>query len=119
MAKRGPKGKPIDVTEFEKLCGLQCTLIEIAGWFSVSEDTIESWCKKTYSLKFSEVFRLKRQHGVVSLRRRQMQAALSGSIPMLIFLGKQYLGQADKVESKDSTTAAITLNYNDKDLVKG
>ena len=31
--------KEIDQKEFEKLCALQCTKAEIAGFFNVSEDT--------------------------------------------------------------------------------
>lgn len=32
------------------------------------------------------------------LRRKQIDVALKGNITMLIWLGKQYLGQAEKVE---------------------
>ena len=34
------------------------------------------------------------------LGAKQLDMALKGNIPMLIFLGKQYLSQSDKVESK-------------------
>jgi hypothetical protein len=33
----------------------------------------------------------------MKLRRRQIRAALDGNITMLIWLGKQYLGQRDQV----------------------
>lgn len=36
--------------------------------------------------------------GLASLRRRQFKAAQDGNATMLIWLGKQYLGQADKQE---------------------
>ncbi len=32
------------------------------------------------------------------LKRKQIQVAMSGNVTMLIWLGKQYLGQAEKVE---------------------
>lgn len=88
--------KEIDAEQFEKLCGLQCTLEEICGWFSVSDKTLESWCKREYGRGFSEVFAEKRGIGKVSLRR--MQFKLAEKYPaMAIFLGKNYLGQSDNV----------------------
>lgn len=72
MAKRGRPLKEINKTQFEKLCELQCTLHEIMCFFDVSDKTLESWCKRTYSMNFSEVFKLKRQAGMISLRRMQM-----------------------------------------------
>lgn len=100
----GPKGgRPaidIDREQFEKLCGLRCTLAEIAGFFDCSDDTIERWCTRTYNLGFAEVFRQKASRGDISLRRRQMEIAQGGNVTMLIWLGKQRLGQADKREDK-------------------
>ena len=95
MAKRGPKGIPISEEEFDKLCELQCTLKEIAGWFRCSEDTIENWTKRIYGRKFSEVYKEKKGLGLVSLRRMQWRLA-EKSPAMAIFLGKNLLGQADK-----------------------
>lgn len=31
--------KEIDAKQFEKLCGLQCTKLEICGWFDVTDKT--------------------------------------------------------------------------------
>lgn len=112
----GRPKKEIDKEDFEKLCGFQCTLIEIAGWFDCSEDTIERWCKSTYSATFADVFKQKRQPGLISVRRKQYEVALAGSIPMLIWLGKQYLGQTDKqdIELNKTTTQKLIINM-DKD----
>lgn len=87
--------KEIDQKQFENLCGLQCTLEEICGWFGVCSDTLESWCKRTYHQGFSEVFRQKRGTGKISLRRAQFRLAEKNA-NMAIWLGKQYLGQTDK-----------------------
>ena len=86
--------KEIDQEQFEKLCGLQCTKEEIAGWFDCSDDTIENWCKKTYKENFSAVFAKKREAGRISLRRMQWHLAEKNAA-MAIFLGKNYLGQTD------------------------
>ena len=55
--------KEIDQKQFENLCGLQCTLEEICGWFDVTDKTLDSWCKRTYHASFSEVFKQKRGGG--------------------------------------------------------
>ena len=89
--------KEIDQKQFENLCGLQCTLEEICGWFGVCSDTLESWCKRTYKMNFSEVFKQKRGVGKISLRRSQWRLAEKNA-NMAIWLGKQYLGQRDIVE---------------------
>lgn len=93
--KRGRPQKLIDQDNFEKLCELQCTLEEITGFFRVSDKTLENWCKQTYGLNFSEIFKQKRQAGKISLRRAQFQLAKKNAA-MAIFLGKNYLGQTDK-----------------------
>lgn len=97
-------GRPrieINKKEFEKLCALQCTLEEIAGFLDCSEDTVERWCKREYNKGFAEVFRIKRGAGKISLRRSQFQLA-SKNPTMAIWLGKQYLGQRDKYDINTS-----------------
>ena len=88
MTKMGRPKTKIDKENFEKLCGLQCTEIEIADFFNCSIDTINNWCKETYGETFSDTFKKKSASGKRALRR------------MAIFLGKQYLGQRDYVEEE-------------------
>lgn len=45
-----------------------------------------------------------REGGKRSLRRTQFKAALEGNPQLLIWLGKQYLGQSDKSEVEHSGT---------------
>ena len=108
MAKRGPKIKTVNWTEFDKLCALQCSLREIAGWFNVSEDTIERIVVREKGIKFADYFSQKKSHGKIALRRKQYETAMSGSVPLLIWLGKQYLGQSEKVETKQEIDATVT-----------
>lgn len=98
--------KEIDQTEFEKLCGLQCTKEEICGWFTVTDKTLENWCRKTYKRGFSEVFAEKRGLGKVSLRRAQFRLAEKNAA-MAIFLGKNYLGQSDNPQIVDNPDNAV------------
>ena len=106
-----PAQDKIDKKQFENLCGLQCTLLEICDFFDVEDDTLNSWCKKTYGTTFSEVFKLKRGKGQISLRRMQWKLAEKNPT-MAIFLGKQYLGQKDKIEYTDDGMKSINENIN-------
>lgn len=106
-----PAQDKIDKKQFENLCGLQCTLLEICDFFDVEDDTLNSWCKKTYGTTFSEVFKIKRGTGQISLRRTQWKLA-EKSAAMAIFLGKQYLGQTDKVETSGNVSITPQIDIN-------
>ena len=92
-----PAKDKINKDDFEKLCNLWCTLTEIAEFFGVSEDTLESWCKDVYQETFSETYKRKNSKGKIALRRWQMKSAEKGNVTMQIWLGKQYLGQKEKL----------------------
>ena len=109
-----PAQDKIDKKQFENLCGLQCTILEICDFFAVDDKTLNSWCKNTYGMTFSEIFKIKRGKGQISLRRTQWKLAEKNA-SMAIFLGKQYLGQTDKVETTGEikTTPTIKLEVVD------
>ena len=111
MAKgqRKQAQEKIDQSQFEKLCGIQCTEEEICAVFGVSIQTLERWCHNTYGTNFGKIFREKRCYGKASLRRTQWLKAVEGNdTTMLIFLGKQYLGQADKSSQSIVTVSSET-----------
>jgi hypothetical protein len=105
--------KEIDQKQFENLCGLQCTLEEICGWFDVTDKTLDGWCKRTYHASFSEVFKQKRGAGKISLRRSQWRLAKKNAT-MAIFLGKQFLGQRDSVDVAVTDAKGIALDELEK-----
>lgn len=106
MAAGRPK-KEIDKKIFENLCGLQCTLEEIAGVFDCSVDTIERWCKREYRETFAEVYKKHSAKGKTSLRRIQFKLA-EKSAAMAIFLGRNYLGQKNNdIETDEQTLQAV------------
>ena len=117
MAKMGRPRKEINKTEFEKLCFLQCTEREFCSWFDVSDETLNKWCKENYDGRtFLAVFKEKRENGLISLRRTQFQLA-EKSPAMAIFLGKNLLGQTDKMEQTVNDVSehkGITINFADK-----
>lgn len=102
----------IDYSSLDKLLGMQCTLEECAAFFNISEDTIERAIKRDKKMSFSEYRDIKKQAGSISLRRAQWKKATEKlDTTMLIWLGKQYLGQTDKQEIKTEfkdTTADLS-----------
>lgn len=103
MAKMGRPSIEINKIEFEKLCGLQCTEEEIAGFFDCSIDTICKWCKSTYNMTFTDIYKKKSAFGKISLRRTQFKLAEKNP-SMAIFLGKNYLGQKDSLADEINFT---------------
>ena len=95
MATGRPR-KQISKRTFEELCKIQCTETEICAVLDVDDMTLSSWCMREYGASFSEIFRQKREGGKTSLRRAQWLAATRDhNSSMLIWLGKQRLGQKE------------------------
>ena len=99
MAKMGRPKKNIDKKVFENLCAIQCTLEEVCAMFDVTDKTLNAWCKETYGTTFSEVFKVKRELGKISLRRSGFQLAQKNPA-VHIFYAKNHLGMTDKIETE-------------------
>lgn len=102
-----PKIK-INKEAFENLCGMLCTLNEIAGFFNCSPDTIERWCKREYEVTFAEIYKKLSAKGKISIRRNQLKLS-EKSAAMAIFLGKQYLNQSDFVDNPNDNGIKIRI----------
>jgi len=113
MAKMGRPLIIIDWPQFERMCQIHCTLEEIAGVFGCSADTIERRVVDEYERTFAEVFKEKSSLGKASLRRKQYELALKGDKTMLVWLGKQVLGQVDNIEHRiqREEDAVLELSY--------
>ena len=114
MWKKNLGGRPktdISVKTFEGLCSINCTKDEMCGIFDCDEKTLTRWCKDTYGLGFSDVYKKKSASGKASLRRMQFKAAESGNVTMQIWLGKQYLEQKDKQGIEHSGGIKIDVNW--------
>lgn len=101
MAKAGRKRIDIDQDQFEALCEIFATKEEIAHVFRCSEDTIDRWVKRTYKDNFAVVYKKLSIGGKTSIRRAQFEL-MKKSVPMAIFLGKNYLGQKDHIDEPDT-----------------
>jgi hypothetical protein len=83
----GRDKKVIPPPQVEELASLGCTDRDIANFFGIKEDTLR--------YNFTDNLIKGREELKVSLRRAQLKLALSGNAVMLIWLGKNILGQQD------------------------
>jgi len=92
-----------DVTiekQIEKMASFGLTNKEIAEALGYDENTL----KRNF-----EIFLTKGKANLKQrLKRKQIQVALGGNVSMLIWLGKQYLGQTEKVEESGDYKINIT-----------
>lgn len=103
---------PIDADQVEKLAAIMCTMKEIASVVKCSVDTLER--------RFADIIEKGRDRGKMSLKRKQYEVAMSGNVSMLIWLGKQHLGQKDKSPEEIPTHVTSVQLSSDKlvELVK-
>lgn len=83
----------LDVKDLEKLAAMHCTYNEIAAFFGVSQPTVK---RRMTEDKYREAYERGQGKGQISLRRTQFRLAETHA-GMAIFLGKNYLGQSDKL----------------------
>jgi len=113
--KTGPKPKDlitVEVTGYEvgrgitkkvvfdedvyKLAAMGCSDSEIANWFDIKLDTLR--------YNFANIIAKGRDDLKQSLRRSQIKLALSGNATMLIWLGKNILGQQETPINSEANT---------------
>ena len=85
-----PKKYNLDTKQVEQLAGFGCTDTEIASFFDIPRTTLER--------NYEHYITKGRESGKIRLRQYQWSAAKKGNVAMLIWLGKQILGQTDKQE---------------------
>ena len=88
-----PKKYNIDSKQVQKLSALGCTNKEMADFFGCSPDLLEK--------SYSEFLTKGRSEMKMRLRQLQWQSASKGNVTMQIFLGKNMLGQQDKIETTE------------------
>jgi hypothetical protein len=91
---RGANKKVIPPDDVYKLAALGCTQKEIATWFAIPEETLK--------YNFYEYMQRAQEETKQRLRRAQITAALAGNVTMLIWLGKNMLGQQENPVNTDT-----------------
>lgn len=105
VSKTGRPKKELDYNLIENLAEIFCTHEEIASVLEVNVKTLTS------REEFLEAYKRGFDKGKKSLRRAQMDCAKKGNSAMLIWLGKQYLGQSEKM-------AIVNSDIGDDELTK-
>jgi len=85
-----------------------CTVSEMAALLGVGESLLYEFFKKHPEAK--EHFLAAAAIGRVSLRRAQLRVAEAGNAKMLIWLGKQWLGQRDRPQQMDQSSAPVDFS---------
>jgi len=83
-----PKKIELCVKEVQKLAEYGLTNIEIAEFYGISESTLRR--------NYDEFLTKGRADVKMKLRRKQLTVAMKGNVSMLIWLGKNILGQSEK-----------------------
>jgi hypothetical protein len=79
--------KEIDEELLYKLAQIHCTMREMSDIIGVSQDTLKR--------RYADIIDKGKSEGKMRLRRKQIEVAMSGNHTLLIWLGKQMLGQSD------------------------
>jgi len=96
--------------DIEDLAAIGCITEEIARLLDCSKDTIEN--------RYMDSLRLGRARLKKSLRRRQIESAMEGNATMLVWLGKNLLGQKEKQEIEHSGTIPLNVIHYGKNPPK-
>jgi hypothetical protein len=92
----GRDKKVVPPKDVERLAQMGCKDSEIAEWFGVDENTL----RYNFSVELLKGKLALSQ----SLRQAQIRLALSGNATMLIWLGKNILGQSDNPIDSEANT---------------
>ena len=90
----------INPDQVSALASIGCTEEEMASVLDCST--------KTLKRRFVQNIQQGRSNLRTKLRKKQIEIALSGNVTMLTWLGKNILGQADKVEMTGKDGASLT-----------
>lgn len=102
---RGANRKVVPPDEVYKLAALGCSMEEICEWFQINRETLK--------YNFSDYIAKGRSELKQRLRRAQIQTALDGNATMLVWLGKNILGQTDNPTNSEENQP---LPWSEKDV---
>ena len=97
-----PKKYHIDTEQLQKLAKLGCTNKEMGDFFGCSADLLEK--------SYSDILLKGRAEQKLRLRQLQWKSAEKGNVTMQIFLGKNLLGQQDRIEENQLEEPLVWTN---------
>lgn len=106
---RGRPQADVDWEIVKNLFKIQCSAHEAAAVLGINRHTLGRSCERDFGITISELKEQYSEAGKASLRRMQWRVAESDNPTMLIWLGKQYLKQADKHELEAPKDINVTI----------
>ena len=103
----GRKRIEFDWDMVEKILMSGCTGAQAAAAVGISFDTLNRRCVDQKHTTFADFAAKKRQKGNSMLHAKQFQTAMEGNTTMLIWLGKQRLGQEDQPRDKQEFNGSL------------
>jgi len=98
---------PIDWDEVDRLLMAGCKGVQIAAYYGMHPDTLYIRSQTERGIGFSELCRQKKEKGNSLLLLAQFKMALEKDRGMLIWLGKNRLGQRDEPISEDGFNGEV------------
>jgi hypothetical protein len=90
----------IDWDKAGEMIAAGCDGVQVAAFFGIKPDTLYFRCEQDNKRGFSEFLREKRASGDAAILKAQFDLALKDKNPtMLVWLGKQRLGQREKQDT--------------------
>lgn len=103
-------GRPlalIDWRTVDRLLQAGCTGVQIAARLGIANETLYRATEREHKMGFDAYAADKRAHGDTLLLEKQMEAAMKGDKTMLIWLGKQRLGQKERSANENETLIKV------------
>ena len=118
-----PQFRGFDRKQFESLCGMQCSVEDLCGWFRCKVTELDAWCGSEYGEAFEDVYNRLAVAGRVALRREQMMTAKKNA-SMGAYLDKKLAAKPSTASVKDYRRSrayrelreAMLLNLKSRDL---
>jgi hypothetical protein len=97
--------KDLESMEFDgwdqlKVLAIWATAEYCAEQLGISADSLDRRLREKFGHGFAEYKKKVQEPMRINLLKKQYDVAMSGNVSMLIWLGKQHLGQKDKVEQE-------------------
>jgi hypothetical protein len=105
-----------DITQVELMGRFRATYETMADWFGCSYKTIERKMSDS-SGEFCRAYKKGYANVKMKISEAQVKYALRGNATLLVWLGKQHLGQTDKPQDRDRTLPTINISGLDENAI--
>jgi|SaaInlStandDraft_4_1057021.scaffolds.fasta_scaffold13370_2 hypothetical protein len=112
----------IDWRAVDEMAQMMMSVTEIALVLGITTQTLGSYCRKELNTTTLEYIKRGREKGKMSLRRVQFKQAIEkGDRTLLIWLGKNYLGQSDNIQHQIEGDLNLKVEFvgDDSNIIDG